>query len=266
MNDQQFRQLLSHFGFSWEGYRKVRRGVKKRVARHMQETSCRALHAYFLLLHEDKGARLHFNRLMTVSISRFFRDRRLWEVLETKILPGLIQKNQGKVKIWSAGCACGEEVYSLKLVWERLQRHFQAVPQLELLATDVNPVYLSKAQSGVYPQSSLKEVPETIRKAYFRPIGKEKKYAVIERLKEGIYWREHNLLLDAPGTSFHLVFLRNSLLTYYEDELEIPAFQNVINSMARGGLLIIGSHESIPSGDGEIIRSRLHPNVYEKRF
>ena len=264
MDDQQFRQLLSQFGYLWEGYRKVRRGVKKRVTHHMQQTDCRTMQAYFSLLHEDTEARQHFDRLMTISISRFFRDRRLWEVLEKEILAGLVKKHSDRLKVWSAGCACGEEVYSLKVVWERLNR-LQMLPELEMLATDMNPVYLKKAQDGVYPRSSLREVPEAIREAFFRPVHKGRSYAVIEGLKEGVVWQKHNLLFDSPGSNFHLVFLRNSLLTYYKDELETPAFQNVTKSIAQGGLLIIGSHEKLPVGKCGVVPTDLHPHIYRKK-
>ncbi|MBW2170612.1 MAG: hypothetical protein JRF69_01300 [Deltaproteobacteria bacterium] len=262
MDDQQFRQLLSRFGFSWDGYRKVRRGVKKRVTRHMQQANCRTMQAYFSLLNQNKEARKHFNCLMTVSISRFFRDRQLWEVMETEILPAFIQEDHNRVKIWSAGCACGEEVYSLRILWETVGRRYSRLPELEVLATDMNPSYLEKARTGVYSRSSLKELPEAMGAQFFLSVQEEKSYKVSERLKEGIIWRGHNLLFDSPGTNFHLVFLRNSLLTYYEDELEIPAFRKVVSSMAQDGLLVIGSHEKIPTGNWGLVPSGYHPCIY----
>jgi chemotaxis protein methyltransferase CheR len=262
MDDQQFRQLLSRFGFSWDGYRKVRRGVKKRVSRHMQQTGCRTMQAYFSVLDQDEGARKHFERLMTVSISRFFRDRRLWEVLQTEILPAIIEEHRNGVKVWSAGCACGEEVYSLKILWETACGHFDRCPALEIWASDMNPIYLNKAQTGIYPRSSLKEVPEPLRVRYFHPLRKAKRYAISEGLKQGILWREHNVLFDSPGIKFHLVFLRNSLLTYYEAALENAAFQKVLDTVAQGGFLIIGSHERIPPGEWGVAPSVHHPCIY----
>ena len=266
MDDQQFRQLLSQFGFSWDGYRKVRRGVKKRVTRHMQQMDCRTMQAYFSLLNQNKEAKKHFNCLMTVSISRFFRDRQLWDVLGAEILPWLIQEGHKRVKVWSAGCACGEEAYSLRILWEMIGQHYHRLPELEVLATDVNPIYLDKARTGVYSRSSLKELPEAIVAQFFLSVRAEKSYKVSERLKEGIIWRGHNLLFDFPGAKFHLVFLRNGLLTYYEDELEIPAFQRVLDSIARSGFLVIGSHEKIPVGNWGLVPTGLNPHIYQKKL
>ena len=264
MDDQQFRQLLSRFGFSWDGYRKVRKGVKKRVSRHMQQMGCRTVQAYFLELDQNKDARQHFEHLMTVSISRFFRDRALWQTLEDEVLPRIIKEHENKVKVWSAGCACGEEVYSLKILWEITGQRLQALPELEIWGTDMNPLYLNKARAGVYGRSSLKEVPEALRAHFLRVGSKRQGYKIAEPLKEGIVWLDHNLLFDPPGNKFRLVFLRNSLLTYYEERLKGPAFQKVVDALAEGGFLIIGSHEQIPPRVGRLLPFGRHPCIYQK--
>jgi chemotaxis methyl-accepting protein methylase len=265
MDDQQFRQLLNQFRLSWDGYRKVRRGVKKRIGRHMQEMGCRTVQEYIFALDQDKNDRQHYERLMTVSISRFFRDRALWQTIENQIFPTIIKENRKGVKVWSAGCACGEEVYTLKILWDALGRRFQCLPELEIWATDMNPVYLNRARGGIYPSSSLKEIPERFRALYFKPGLEEQTYAVAEHLKKGIKWREHNLLLDPPVTNFQVVFLRNSLLTYYADELKAPAFQKALDSLTQGGFLIIGSHEKIPSRVRGLLPLDYHPCIFQKK-
>ncbi len=264
MDDQQFRQLLNRFSLSWDGYRKVRRGVKKRISRHMHELGCRTMRQYFLVLDQNKDVRQHFEGLMTVSISRFFRDRGLWQTLENEILPTIINENREIVKAWSAGCACGEEAYSLKILWHSLSGRFQGLPDLQIWATDMHPVYLDRARIGIYRQSSLKEVPEAFRALYFEARSKEQTYAVAEHLKEGIKWQVQNLLFDPPGTGFQLVFLRNNLLTYYEDELKALPFQSVVHSLARGGFLIIGTHEMIPPGIRGLLPFAHRPYIFQK--
>jgi chemotaxis protein methyltransferase CheR len=264
MDDQQFRQLLNYFGLSWDGYRKVRKGVKKRICRHMNALRCRTMQAYFSVLDQNRNARQQCERLMTVSISRFFRDRVLWQALENEILPTIIKAYKGRVKVWSAGCACGEEVYSLKILWRTLSRRFQGLPELEIWATDMNPAYLNKARTGIYSRSSLKDVPEASRSLYFVPGAKGQTFAVVEVLKKGIEWRGHNLLLDPPGRGFRLVFLRNSLLTYYEDEIKAPAFQKVVESLDQGGFLVIGAHEKLPKAPTGLLPCCPCPYVFKK--
>ncbi|MBW2033175.1 MAG: hypothetical protein JRI94_06210, partial [Deltaproteobacteria bacterium] len=218
MDDQQFRQLLKYFGLSWEGYRKVRKGVKKRVSRHMHLLGCQDVSAYMLELDRSHKKRHECELLMTVSISRFFRDRKLWEVLQTEILPGLIEKRVKKIRVWSAGCASGEEVYTLKILWDGLAASNPHLPELEITATDINPIYLKRARAGVYPSSSLKEVPEGFRSVYFEAQAGTRLYAIRTSMKNGVIWQVGHLLYDQPDSQFDLIFLRNNLLTYYLDE------------------------------------------------
>ena len=104
MEDQQFLLILDFFGLSWKGYRKVRRGVKKRLDRYMRELGTRDTEALRLAMQKDPEQRHEVERLLTVSISRFFRDRGLWKTFKENILPS-IPDGAGPVKVWSAGCA-----------------------------------------------------------------------------------------------------------------------------------------------------------------
>ena len=246
MDDQQFRQLLEYFSYTWKGYRKVRKGVKKRITRHMQQIGSRNIDEYFCLLDKDEEVRQKCECLMTVSVSHFFRDRLLWKIIEDKIVPEILKENREKVKFWSAGCACGEEVYSFKIVWENLQSQFDNMPELKIWATDMNPIYLRRAKDGIYSLSSLKEVPQELRETYFIHNREEGLFRIAPSLKKGILWKVHNLLFELGEFNFQIIFLRNSILTYYKDELKQHAFQKVMACLEQGGFLIIGSHEKLP--------------------
>ena len=264
MDDQQFRQLLDRLGYSWEGYRKVRKGVKKRISRHMQQLRCRTIDEYFSSLDRDEEVRKHCECLMTVSVSHFFRDRLLWKIIEDQILPMIIKENSKKVKFWSAGCACGEEVYSFKILWESLRGSFDRMPELEIWATDMNPVYLRRAQDGIYPLSSLKEVHPALREIYFTPYGKQGFYRIAPSLEKGILWKIHNLLFGLEEFDFQIIFLRNSILTYHKDELKQSAFRKVMDSLVQGGFLIIGSHEKLPLRSKDLLPFGSQPCIFKK--
>jgi chemotaxis methyl-accepting protein methylase len=247
MNDQQFRQLLEKFGRSWSGYRKVRKGVKKRIRRHMRALGCSSLDGYLAQLDKNSTARRTCERLLSVSISRFFRDRRLWEVMAREILPQRIQSCGQQMRVWVAGCACGEEVYSFRIVWDRLRASAEHLPDLQITATDLNPVCLERANAAAFPLSSLKEVPAELRSAYFTPTAEQQILAVIPVLKTGIRWRMHSLLSEPPGSAFDMIFMRNNLLTYYRKDIQTAALRKVLGALSAGGCLIIGSHEKLPS-------------------
>lgn len=265
MNDDQFRQLLNRFGLSWRGYRRVRKGVQKRIRRHLKTLGCEDFETYLLALENDRELRAQCEVLMTVSISRFFRDRSLWETLENQILPEIIDKNRENVKVWFAGCACGEEVFSFAILWDRLQDRFQDLPGLEVLATDMSLVYLMRARRGLYARSSLKEVPADIQSKYFKRQEETDQYRIARSLERCISWGCHNLLHEPPDRNFHLIFLRNNLLTYYEEELKTPAFQRVTDCLVPGGLLIVGSHEKLPLETNDLLPCEEHPYVFRSR-
>lgn len=264
MDDKQFRQLLNRFDFSWSGYRNVRKGVKKRINRHMKALSCRNLATYLAEIDNNEEIKQQCELLLTVSISRFFRDRKLWQSLEKELLPGIIKRKIDKIKIWSAGCACGEEVYSLKIVWDCVEKSFPQLPKLEVIATDMNPTYLDKARAGVYSSSSLKEITKEFQLTYFQQKTGKNLYKVRPFLGKDVTWKIHHLLSGPPGTNFDIIFLRNNILTYYEDRLKKKAFRKVSASLAPFGLLIIGSHESLSFETDDLTGVAPFPYVFRK--
>jgi len=231
----------------------------------MYQLGCRDVSTYLLKLDKNDDARLQCEQNMTVSISRFFRDRKLWETLEKEILPVLVEKHREKITVWSVGCACGEEVYSLKILWDRLINFRTNVPELEIAATDMNPEYLQRAQVAIYPSSSLKEVPNHFRLIYFREKKSEKHYEIKTSLKKGIKWYAHHLRSDPLEAQFHLIFLRNNLLTYYQDKFKRSAFEKVMNCLAVGGFLIIGCHENLPFESQNLLSFSSLPYVFSKQ-
>jgi chemotaxis methyl-accepting protein methylase len=246
MDDDQFRILLEYLQYSWTGYRKVRKGVKKRIQRHMQQLGCRNVTDYLKIMDLEPGTRHECEMLMTVSISRFFRDRRLWEMLKSHWLPDMIKNGPPALKVWSAGCACGEEVYSFKIIWEHLGQRFKHLPALDLLATDRHPQYLERARSGFYNRSSLREVAPDRREIYFESRKGGRQFVIKDRLKSHIRWEIHHLSTDPPGRDFNIICMRNNVLTYYREAAQKIALSGILDSLSSGGLLIIGCHEGLP--------------------
>lgn len=247
MDPRDFALLLDRFALSAEGYRKVRKGVQKRIVRHMQQLGCPSMRAYLERLDSNEDAQKEARRLMDVSISRFFRDEPLWRTLETEILPSLIAEHPGGVRAWSAGCALGQEVYSVRILWGLLADRMPAMAPLELWATDVNPAYLRRAMEGVYPARALARIPAEARERFFRPAGKGS-LRVVDELRQGILWKVHDLAAGPPpARDFQIVFLRNNLLTYYRETIVHTALPAIAGSLAPGGCLVIGRKECLPA-------------------
>ncbi len=264
MDDADFRRVLEAFGLAWRGYRKVRKGAKKRLLRVMASCDAASVEVFLKCCRRDETLWEQALRALAVPISRFFRDRRLWAVLETELLPGLIRWGGDPLRVWSAGCARGEEVYSLKILWHKLAAQGVRLPSLELWATDFHTQFLEAAQQGLYHASSLREVDAAARSAFFVPVAADR-YEISSGLKQGILWRLSDLIRDPPPSSpFHLVFLRNNLLTYYGPREQETALGRVVASLVEGGFLILGAREKPPSGKWPLIRCSAHPHVFRK--
>jgi len=247
MDDHQFKRLLDFFNRSWKGYRKVRKGVKKRVSRHMQALGCRRIETYPQVLAADKAAHDACLALLTVSISRFYRDRKVWAVLQEDLLPDLISRQPRQVRIWTAGCARGEEVYSLKIAWEELALQKDDRPRLEIVATDMNSDYLDQAREGVYNRGSVRELTADQLARYFEIRKGGRRLFLRPELKANIAWACQDLVAgQIPPGLFDVIFLRNNLLTYYRDPQKSAAFQQVAANLEQDGILIIGAHERLP--------------------
>ena len=258
LNDDAFRILLGYLDRPWAGFRKVRKGAKKRIRLHMEELGCTTLEAYLQLMDCRPDARADCEQYLLVTISRFFRDQQLWLALRDRLLPDLIRRFQPPVRIWSAGCACGEEPYSLAMVWNFLHQP----PPLELLATDADVQCLERARIGRYGRSSLKEVPEDLRKRFFDPKRGGKQFQIKSHLAATIEWRQHQLLGPPPRGPFHAILLRNNLLTYHQGRQLLTAFERILVALAPGGYLVVGSHERLPVSAFPLERDAHCPWVY----
>ena len=264
MDDPQFRRVLDFFGLSWKGYRRVRKGVKKRLARYLQDRGFRGMEPFLGSLEKDPERQAEVEKLLSVSISRFFRDRNLWPAMEEFVFPALIAVGTQKIKVWSAGCARGEEIYSFLILWQEWGGDRDPLPELEAWATDMNPEILDKARGGIFSSSSLKELGEEWRSRYFRPL-KATRWEISDSLKKRVRWRVHNLLADVtPAKEFQVIFLRNNLLTYYQDERKIPVLIKLTEVLSPGGFLVIGSHEKLPKDFRALEPTPFHPGIFQK--
>ncbi|MDX1708918.1 MAG: CheR family methyltransferase, partial [Desulfobacterales bacterium] len=234
------------------------KGVKKRIARHMQDLNCSSMQAYLDLIQQNTAVRRDCELRLTVSISRFFRDRQLWMGLEEDVIPAMLKKPPKKLRVWSAGCARGEEVYSFKIVWHRLSRADAHLPVLDITGTDKHPDYIEQAKAGAYTRGSLKEVPQKVRETYFESRKSGQRFDLKAFVKAGIRWKVQDIFAEPPGEGFAIIFLRNNLLTYYKAPLKDEGLTRVVRALAPMGWLIVGSHEKLPATDTTF---RRHPSI-----
>jgi len=248
------RWALPRLGMRWEGFRKVHHQVCKRVDRRLAELGLASADAYraYLAAHPSEWARL--DAMCRIPISRFFRDRAVFERLGTEILPILARacraRGESTLRAWSAGCASGEEPYSLKLLWElELCARFPGMA-LEIVATDADAHLLERARQARYSPSSLRTLPAGWIDRAFLPVDEE--HQLRRALATGIDFGCEDIRELCPAGPFDLLLCRNLVFTYFDDTLQRDTLARLADRLVGGGFLVIGSHESLPPNEGEL--------------
>jgi chemotaxis protein methyltransferase CheR len=252
MNDSQcvafLMWALPRLGMRWEGFRRVRRQVCRRVRRRLGELGLPDLSAYRGFLERNPEEWAVLDGLTHITISRFGRDRVAFELLEREVLPALaaavLARGSEGVEVWSAGCAAGEEAYTLAIIWHlELAHRFPAVA-IRILATDVDETMLARGRRGCFTAGSLKELPERwLAEAFVR---RDALYCLGDTFKEAVRFVRHDIR-DAPTDGpFDLVMCRNLAFTYFDLGLQRTTAARLAGALRPAGGLVLGSHEALP--------------------
>jgi chemotaxis protein methyltransferase CheR len=222
----------------------VRRQVCRRVARRLRELDLPDVAAYRAHLESRPEEWPILDGLCRIPISRFFRDRGMWQALAREVLPALATGTR-ELRVWSAGCASGEEPYTLAILWQaELAGRFPEV-RLHVVASDADPHLLERARLGIYGWSSLKEVPPTLRDVSFE--RGDHAFRLRESLRSGVDFVCQDIRRAQPDRSFQLVLCRNLAFTYFDDAGQREILGALAERTAPGGALVIGAHERLPA-------------------
>jgi chemotaxis protein methyltransferase CheR len=239
---------LPRLNLRWPGFRKVRKLVCKRVVRRARELGLEGLDAYRARLEASPEEWARFDELCRIPISRFYRDRAVFDSLRSTLLPHLatcaLARGERTLHAWSVGCASGEEPYSLSMAWQfDVARRFRSLA-LDILATDADEVMLERARRGCYAGSSLKLLPAEWRSLAFRDQGGSS--CIRDELRERVTLSRQDVRTTMPDGPFDLALCRNVVFTYFEPELQRTIAERIVDRMAEGGVLVVGCHEVAP--------------------
>jgi chemotaxis methyl-accepting protein methylase len=222
-----------------------RGGIRRKVERRIAELGLSRFEDYLLKIKNDPEEKTCLSQILTVTITRFFRDKKVFDTLENSIIPAVVEyKGAGDFKIWSIGCANGEEPYSLSMLWkERIEKKFSQI-RIALLATDINKNLLERAREGRYKKSSFKEVPEEILRRFFKI---ESGFYILDRsIRESVEFIKHDIIHEEPFSGMDIVFCRNLAFTYFSKECQMNVLRKIAASLKEDGYLIVGKDESLP--------------------
>jgi len=260
--------MLPRLGLRWAGFRRVRKQVCKRVSRRLKELGLEDTSTYrkYLCTHPEEWPLA--DSLCRVTISRFYRDRALFSFLGTDVLPELgaqkCELGETTLAAWSAGCASGEEAYSLVLVWNFLVADLAPNVRLRVLGTDMDQVLLHRAQRACYPGGSMRDLPVQWQEKAFEQA--DRSLCLKAAYKNQAAFRLHDVRSKPPDSEFDLVLCRNLAFTYFDNEHQLTTAQQLLSSLREGGALVLGSHERLPAeARGFSVWSEKH-RTYRKRL
>jgi len=222
--------------------------------------------AYRVRLEADPTEWRVFDDFCHITISRFFRDRGIFEKLRTRVLPDIAAraKREGRdVHVWSAGCASGEEPYTLKMLWDvEVGSEYPSIP-LSIIASDVDKAMLARARKGCFEPTSLHELPAPLVEQAFERIGSQ--YCLKSKHREGVEFLDQDLRSEMPPRLFDLILCRYVAFTYFAVPLQHKVLARMLERLRLGGYFVIGTHEQLPGNIPELVPLIGAPQIFEKR-
>lgn len=257
---------LQRLGLHWPGYRRVHRLVCKRLNRRKAELGLGGFAEYrsWIEAHPDEWA--HIDAMCRIPISRFYRDRDVFAALGATVLSAVaalaVRQERNTIRCWSAGCAAGEEPYTLVLAWHYQVAHDWPDIALRVIGTDADEMAISRAGMACYAASSLKELPESWRRTAFQP--RSGLLCLKPELRDCVELRLQDVRTAMPDGPFGIILCRNLAFTYFAAAMQQQVLTGMLDRLVSGGFLVLGKHEALPEGAYGL--TRLSPTLPIFRF
>lgn len=242
--------------------------LTNRLKRRLRATGIKTYQAYFDFLKSREGASelSDFLDAITTHETSFFRTEKHFEWLSTDFVTEMLarirkREHEETVRVWSAACSTGEEVYTIAICLEEARRK-NPIWQFEILGTDISQEVLERARRAVYNSATIKELSDDLRKRYFESAGPDA-FQIKSSIRDRVKFQSHNLLSPPPAARFDVVFLRNVLI-YFNRESKQQVIEQIVKAIRPGGCLVIGPSEGI--FDMLPMLKRLHTFVFQKEI
>ena len=227
----------------------------RRVQRRMQVVGLTVLTDYVARLEQDHEEAVLLFRDLLIGVTTFFRDAEAFEAVQRIVLPKLF-KGKGAndtVRVWVPGCATGEEAYSLAILLREHMDGLDIAPRVQVFATDIDEPAIGTARAGRYPATLLDGLSPERRERFFS--RQENSYVVTKEIRDLCTFSAHSLVRDPPFSRMNLVSCRN-LLIYLDADLQAVVIPTFHYSLQPGGVLLLGSSETVARHDGLVRAAR----------
>jgi len=218
--------------------------LTRRIAKRMQHVEITSPSEYvdYLEVHPEEFGRL-FDTIL-INLTSFFRDPEAWEVLAREIVPHIVAAKGDKapIRVWSAGCASGEEAFTLAMVWAEHLGVEKFRERVRIYATDIDEDALAKARQATYESAQLEPVSDELRSRYFAPSDSRWTFRV--DLRRSVIFGRHDLIHDAPISHLDLLVCRNTLI-YLNAETQTRILSRFHFALENTGVLFLGKGEML---------------------
>ncbi len=234
-------QLRVRTGHDFSGYKEAT--LLRRIGRRMQLLQVTKLADYLNHLRQDGEEADALYRDVLIHVTEFFRDAEAWSVLANEIVPQLFRGKTADdaVRVWTVGCATGEEAYSAAMLLLEHAAQLDNPPHIQVFASDLGRVALDFARRGVYPEAIAADVPEARLARFF--VHENSHFQVRPEVRELVLFTPHNLLQDPPFSRLDLVICRNVLI-YLQRPVQEHVFESFYYALRPPGYLFLGSAEA----------------------
>jgi two-component system CheB/CheR fusion protein len=264
-NPSEIRLLIGYLkrtrGIDYASYKHTT--LERRFRRRMQTLNLESYDEYidYLEVHPDEFRTL-FNTVL-INMTDFFRDAPSWEAIRTDIVPRILaeKKPEDSVRVWSAGCASGQEAYTIAIILSEAMGEAAFRQQAKIYATDVDEEALNEARLAVYSADQLKSVPAELREKYFEPSNGN--YAFKKELRRSVIFGKHDLLQDAPISRIDLLICRNTLM-YFNAEAQARILSRFAFALNDAGYLFLGKAEIMAARINAFTPADLKSRVFAK--
>lgn len=219
--------------------------LKRRLHHRVFATHSKDYQTYLFSLKKNPNECFEFLHTLTINVTEFFRDPKVFQVLKEKILPEMLEelsrKNRTRMRIWSIGCSQGQEPYSLVMILDELISGQKRPVRFIIHATDVNKSILKKAKQGIYKKEDLRQVPPSYRDKYFIKLNPHQSQ-IKKTLHRMVRFKHHDLIKGKSLGQFDLILCRN-LFIFFENSLQDRMYMKIHSSLKKDGILVLGTSE-----------------------
>ena len=263
--DRELEVLLDYLrrsrGFDFTGYKRT--SLSRRIDKRMQEVGADGYLSYLDHLEVDPEEFTQLFNTILLNVTGFFRDPPAWEYLAAEILPKLFaaKAEDEPIRIWSAGCASGEEAYTLAMVTAETLGLEAVRERVKIYATDVDEEALTQARQARYTAKQIEGVPAELLERYFERNGQG--YVFSKDLRRSVIFGRHDLIQDAPISRIDLLVCRNTLM-YLNSETQAHVLARFSFALREGGYLLLGKAEMLVAHSNLFTSVDLKRRVFEK--